>query len=924
MRKNIVHYVTGQYMRQNKKRTFTTFLGIVFMVVLMTCVFVGKNTGLAFMEHVMSLKDGKWHVSFYDTNQKGLEEIQKLDYVTETAISANYGSTEFALSGKKERPYLSVKAYTENCFDWMNIELKEGRFPENNKELLLSESALKDGAEIKIGDTVSAEFFDRSITGIGEKGQKTVFPFFDITVESGETVQVSQDFPYYGKENSSIRENRQYTGKKEIYTVVGIMETPGFERAGSAGYTAITRLMQEEMEKLDLFNLSICCDLDRTPDLFGAELREKIPFREIEFNDYLLTMSQHSQDTTMNAVIHFLMLFFILLIMLVSVVLIYNVFNISYRERSRYLGMLSSVGATARQKRSSIYYEAFALLIPALFAGILLGMGVIKIGITAIKPLLSQFMGVEEYVKEAPVTLIVTAKELSGVVAVSILTVLVSAYLPARKISRAGAVASIRGNKPDQNEKCFRTKLPVGKGWLGERLLSRNLLTRQKKKTRAVLWATVTFFMVITVTSFGVSVVDGLVKNRIMDADMDITSDKWNYMLYMSGYEEEEDIYKALKEEIRENPTVTDGTEWLSGMLVGNVGEDVLSREYRDAYREIINLYYHRPLSDEEFEEMYERAAYPLCIASVDDETLKTLAQRAGADYQLLKEGSSALVVREGNLSTKNVAVEDYVVDGFRNFHIDNMTDLKVGESFEAEFWSPKSEKEETISIEVAGFVTNEMMKEFMEFNSQFLWIITGADMGEVIWDAVDGDGSLSKTFYFRCDETDRGFLEKLDEIESENGSLFVAKMGQQADFFDAVIKLAHVLAVCFMTAVSLICFLNLFNSIRGRMEDRRGEFAVLRSIGMTGRQLQRMLLIENFYILIKSILYGSVVSVLICLFLKKAVTEKFGYFVINLPWGTALSAVCLAAGAVILLTLSCFRKEKNRNLIECIRKDSV
>ena len=149
MRKNIVHYVTARYMKQNKKRTFTTFLGIVLMVTLMTCVFVGKDTGMAFMEYAVSLKDGKWHVSFYDTDKKGLEEAKKLPYVKETALSANYGNTEFSFSASKSRPYLTVKVYTENCFDWMNIELKEGRFPKNGSELLLSESVLKDGAEIK-------------------------------------------------------------------------------------------------------------------------------------------------------------------------------------------------------------------------------------------------------------------------------------------------------------------------------------------------------------------------------------------------------------------------------------------------------------------------------------------------------------------------------------------------------------------------------------------------------------------------------------------------------------------------------------------------------------------------------------------------------------------------------------------------------
>ena len=47
--RNVVHYVTARYMRLNKKRTLTTFLGIVFTVLLMTCVFVGRESSIAYL-----------------------------------------------------------------------------------------------------------------------------------------------------------------------------------------------------------------------------------------------------------------------------------------------------------------------------------------------------------------------------------------------------------------------------------------------------------------------------------------------------------------------------------------------------------------------------------------------------------------------------------------------------------------------------------------------------------------------------------------------------------------------------------------------------------------------------------------------------------------------------------------------------------
>ncbi len=55
---NIVHYVTRQYMRLNRKRTFVTFFGITLMVLLMTCVFAGKDTAVNYLLEVASGSEG--------------------------------------------------------------------------------------------------------------------------------------------------------------------------------------------------------------------------------------------------------------------------------------------------------------------------------------------------------------------------------------------------------------------------------------------------------------------------------------------------------------------------------------------------------------------------------------------------------------------------------------------------------------------------------------------------------------------------------------------------------------------------------------------------------------------------------------------------------------------------------------------------
>lgn len=157
MKNHVVHYVTFQYMKQNLRRTVTAFLGIVFMVLLMTCVFVGKDTGISYLEDVGEARDGKWHASIYDINSEELSEIESMEHVSDLAISKSMGMTAFNRSQNPEKPYLNIRAYSEKCFDWMNIELSEGRFPTGTNEIILSESVREDGSSIQIGDEISAE-----------------------------------------------------------------------------------------------------------------------------------------------------------------------------------------------------------------------------------------------------------------------------------------------------------------------------------------------------------------------------------------------------------------------------------------------------------------------------------------------------------------------------------------------------------------------------------------------------------------------------------------------------------------------------------------------------------------------------------------------------------------------------------------------
>ena len=872
MKNRIVWRVTRRYMKQNKKRTFTAFLGILFMVVLMTCVFVGKDTAIAYLRQIASQKDGKWQVSMYGITQTELSKVQSLSYVSETAVSVDLGYTSLEKSENPLRPYLFVKAYTAPCFDWMNIHLKEGRLPEHEGELLISESILDDGADLGIGDTIDAGFFQRTITGLSSGGSKTIFPFYGIEVAPGETVSVPQNFPYYG-ENDSFRENQIPSGKSASYQIVGIMEPPSFETGDSAGYPALTFLSDTAVSSLSTFNLSLTMDLSRLPSQYSQELRSIAGDCEIDFNDYLLIFSGDSSDSTLNLVVIFLQVFFALIIMGASVLLICNVFRLSYLERSRYLGMLASVGATRRQKRSSVYYEAFSLLLAALPLGTLLGIGVVELGMLLLRPFLGKILMLSDYLAEGAIPLTISYGAIALILLLSSATVLISAFWPARRIAKTGPIECIRQDT-DLRRRPAKTSFFLIRRFKGEGMLAVNTLRRQKKSSRAMVSAASVFMTLMVVTSFGASSLLRIAHTKLDSSGTSFGTDleSWDYLAVGDNSEE----IRALTEELQSSQETDALRLWYTGTFIGMVDGTVYSQEFWDAYHDIFNLYYRRTLSEEEFASLAMTSEKAINFLAVDSETLDALAQDAGADLNLLHdaESPSALIVNEGELSTDTVGVWQMTPEHYRFYHIEPMTSLGTGEKLNLRLTSGQKETTENLEVTAAGFLTRQQISQYADLNSDYLWLIIGPETCQKLLDITKNEEGISPginaNLYIRLKSDASSLSSRLNDLSSDSASgsdtMVVFPVYLTQDFSGALYTIIQVLLVCFVALTSVICLLNLYNSISGRMTGRKREFAIMLSVGMTKKQLKRMLLTESLGILLQSLLLTAIASA-ICIF---------------------------------------------------------
>lgn len=928
MKNSIVHYVTRQYMKQNRKRTMTAFFGIVFMVLLMTCVFVGKDTAISYLEEVGAARDGKWHASIYDVNGEELSEIEAMEHVSEAAVSKSIGMTNFELSNNPQRPYLNVRAYSDKCFDWMNIELSEGRFPTATDEIILSDSVREDGSSIKIGDEISAAYFTRSITGISE-GVESTFPFYDITVEYGKSVEVSKDFPYYG-ENDSFQENINYTGETQNYRVVGFMKVPGFESGGAACYEALTWISPEiAAANGGKFNVSLMFNLEDSTAAPTWELREFFEEKTVVFNNYVLSFSGNSSDSTLNMIVNVMTLFFLAIIVVASVILIYNLFNMSFEERSQYLGMLCSVGATGRQKRSSVYFEAFYLLLLALPTGFILGLAVVQGGMMLLQPFVENMAGVYGSILSVPVSLNISPVGVACVVIVSVCTVFISAYLPARKISKTGPIECIRGNE-NLKEKPHRMNMRLIRQRGAEGMLAQNSLKVHRKKTRGIIRSAVVFMVILIVTVFGVQNITRIVSYRMIDDGViNYEMKNWDYIFgTIDGHFSD---YEAVKKQVMEDEGVDSVCEWYEGIFVGNVPNEVFSQEYQEALHKVFNLYYHRELTDEEFKEHFSGGTRIINVLAVDDATFEQIAGKADVDEEIITSAAyPAIVVQDGEVSTENWSVGALEAEKCQFYQIERMTDLEKGEIIPMDIYCPDNEERVDFPLVVAGYATNEQLKDFMSFHTEQMWVIVQMDTGDAMNQILASENeeesnynAMQKQLRIKMNGKETEIIEKIKNMpEVISGKYFCIQANYTKTLADSLNAMIRILLYCFALLASMICLLSLFNSIRGRLLGRRQEFAMMKSMGATISQMRKVLNYECQAIVLRSILWSIVIATPLVLFIREFLANIFGHVRILFPWTIYLAAAVMTAVIIVALTQSCFTRMGKGNILEDIREE--
>ena len=964
--KKIVHQVTKKYMIMNRKRTILAIIGISLMVTLMTCVLIGKDTVYRYFTDIAAKKNGNWHISVYNLDNQKLQKLKKVTAIKEVALTEDLKYTDFEASGNDEKPFLNIRRYSPDALKLMNIKPVMGRLPQNENEIVISRSAIKEGADIKIGDKISAKTYERYIHNNMTSGE-FVIKQPRIVIPAGETVKLPFDMYYYVPGTAfgddfykNAEEIHKETGFTAEYTITGFIDPPAFEESYYAWYAAIS-LMGDTPALKSGYNALVMTDTKKITEETWTGVRNIVGTDNYETNDEVLAFAGETEYNSINKLVFMAQCFFVGLIMIISIILIYNVFNLSFDERTRYLGMLSSVGATGRQKRSSVYYEAGLMILMAFPIGLLFGMLIVKAGVGVVRPIAEIFFSVKggDYVN-IPAKLCLKPVGVLVTILISIGTVYISALLPAWKISKIGPIESIRGNVSKKRR--HRTQKSIISG-NPEMLLSGRFITNDRIKSRSITRAIAVFLIASIVVCYGANVFLQMMDYKLEDYDLsDVAykgSDNW-ITVRDSGEVYDEDG-NVLNVEKPDRETILSEIERLdvknlhvnySDFMAGRVNYEVYSDEFLKKMYEVYSLYF--PEGELKYDDFLESMFSNEIKSGIADEFIQVMSYDEETFAKLCKKVSAAnydnidfpcVIVNYANISTDSIRPEEGKPRDYKYYEIDDAVRYNVGDTLEVyprnllrSEWEKEYPDEEYIEyakepldgplpFTIIAKPGAEELKDFVKGRNTGITIIIPNSAADIISKA--NGQMLDMNIYFDVKGTDKASVsEYLESIDKQYEDVDVMNIGssltQIVNFKVIINRMVKIVMVVFLIFSSIICLLNVYSSVSGLMVSRRRSFAVMRSVGMTEKQIFKMSTLEGMMMLFRGIIVAVPVIVIMCYGIKKVFISEFGQFKMTLPLIVIMVYVLLIGVSEIIMTRVCCKKEMSSDIIGEIKKDGI
>lgn len=832
------------------------------------------------IQKVMSkLKKSKWYIQKYELNKnegdytKQQEETKKNEQII-------------------LNPYLGLDILGVNKEDLKgyNFRLIDGRFPENENEIMLQKSSKTSKYIFNLGTTLTMNGKEYKVVG-----------YVNNVFDSNES-----------KLDIGILKIASTEEKKAALNKIQSIYIKDIGKRVKATAEGISQTLKEDPKNKDI-SMAVNKNLLR---LQNANLQGY----ESSTDNVLSTL-----EMMRNVLIG--------IVAISGIIIMYNSFNLSLVERRKQYGILKSLGI----KNSSLYimilFEALVLSVVGIVIGYLCGMlgDYLVIGYindTLVNVIKS--MGVE---KDLQIFLIYTTNiHAFYIVAISTtITVLLAAMIPAIKSTRISPIENIRG-KDDYvvNTKKVKTS-NISKKILGVEFdLARKNMKRAKKRFRvATLSLSIAFILLFVIGTLGTQI-----NNQIGLLEVQTNA------IFKNGNIVEMDHINITD---KKDPKDKKYTEQNFQDMVKFATE-----EYTKELEKKDSLKVNRVILADTMRTLKQIDTKNDLIKTLSDSYLNNTFKRT--DDKARQEAKEKIAIQVVN--NKNYNKQD-------KYNLNNIKDNEM-------YLSNVSIVEENGTlVEKPIFDESKIIGKEIEINGKKIKIVKAPVNSELLLTASSGTTFLTgyvneKTLseVMRNDKDLFGFRifyqsdlkgdKKIEDITKKQYQLNFEKKYDFAKlqmFTEGVLTPAGVIGMIkgmitifqlllygFLILVILMSVVNIFTTITINILLRSRELAILKSVGMSDKQFDKMLRGENYIACLRSIIFGIVVS-LILLFLTKFVIDKGKVnidfkFIMDMLGSINYIALIISIIIVYVITFisTLFAKKsiRSQDIVEVIRRDNI
>ena len=884
----ILNRLTIRNLKLNKRRTIVTIIGIILATALLTAV----ATMAVSLKESVTLRskkvDGDFHLLLYDMTDKEKESVinnRQVESYYETH-EVGYGVLDGCVNDSK--PYVYIEALDSDTFEKAEINVTSGRLPEDDSEIVIS-SHIKTNGGVKynLGDKITFDIGDRTYNG------KKLY------------------------QNDTYREDEQLEAKQtKTYKVVGICDRLpyGEEPRTAPGYSVITLANKADtsLNKSDIylrFNKKALKDrYDLTADILGVDktLFNKLNSGKLEDKEIQTLKSQldktHSYyinnslikyeafyDSSV-AFVYNMAAVVMVIIIITSAVCISNSFAISINQKTKQYGMLASIGATPRQIRKNVFFEAAFMGVIGIVAGIGGGLSA-----SYILVVLSNKMLIDTFEMS-----IVYAPSLLGVllsIVLAIVTIVLSALVPAIRASRMSPIMAINHSEDIKiKSKSLKTPKLIGKVWGEGGVLAYKNMKRNKRKYRVI-----TISIALSVSTF--IALYGFM-SLLTESVNRYANDKIDLRVYMSSYksmsvDEANKKVSNIVNRINNETNITDFT-FARGFYASLKDEPKYSSDYKEVNK------YEAGLA--------ENNGYYISIISLGNEEYGKYIKKLGISKETAQSGGILVDNTYQYINNGDDIKYFNIYDGYKagdvlTYRIDTSNSSKSLDN------SKSSDDTTLYDIRIVA-LSNERPFGYDNAYTSYGYLIVSDDY----MNRIDTKNTDSTLLNINCDDPDKAQDILVNEFNIGQNYIFNAAQERRND--EKLILTMKIFLYGFIAIVSLIGITNIFNTVTTGMELRGKEFAMLQSIGMTKKEFDKMIRLESVFYGSKALIIGVVSGTILSYVIYISAGES------QLKYTLPLLAIVMSVIVVIILLLGIMKYSiaqiRKQNIIETIRNENI